>query len=136
MNIYGIGTDLVETARIASALERLGDSFLKRCFTESEIAYCQRHANAALPFAARWAAKEAIAKAFGTGIGLEMSLVELEIVKLPSGQPSVVLHGNAHAHAQSIGTLEIKISLTHTEHYAAAYALVLVGEKTPNRHGD
>ena len=83
----------------------------------------------------RRGAKEAIAKAFGTGIGLEMSLVELEIVKLPSGQPSVVLHGNAHAHAQSIGMLEIKISLTHTEHYAAAYALVLVGEKTPNRHG-
>ena len=129
MNILGIGTDLVETARIASALDRLGDSFLKRCFTESEIAYCQRHANASLPFAARWAAKEAIAKAFGTGIGPEMSLVELEIVKLPSGQPTVVLHGNALKHAQNIGVVEIKISLTHTEHYAAAYALVLVGAK-------
>ena len=127
MNIYGIGIDLVETARIASALERLGDSFLKRCFTESEIAYCQRHANASLPFAARWAAKEAIAKAFGTGIGPKISLVELEIARTPSGQPTVVLHGNALQHAQTIGVREIKISLTHTEHYAAAYAMVLVG---------
>lgn len=127
MNVYGIGTDLVETARIAKSLERQGDAFLKRCFTGGEIAYCQRHANSSLPFAARWAAKEAVAKAFGTGIGAEMSLVEIEVVNLPGGQPSVVLHGNALAHATMLGVREVKLSLTHTEHYAAAFAVALKG---------
>ena len=126
MNLYGIGTDLVETTRIASAIERLGDSFLKRCFTDHEIAYCTRHGQATQSFAARWAAKEAISKAFGTGIGHEMSLVELEIINLPSGQPTVVLHGKAARHAEQLGVAEVKISLSHTASYAVAHAMVLL----------
>ena len=125
MNIHGIGTDLVETKRIASAIQRLGATFLNRCFTEAEIAYCQSHAQSDAAFAARWAATEAISKAFGTGIGAEMSLVELEISHLPSGQPIVLLHAAAKSYAQFLGVTEVKISLTHTTEYAAAYAMVL-----------
>lgn len=126
MNIYGIGIDLVETARIAGSIERHGDHFLNRCFTAGELAACGNHSQTNLKLAARWAAKEAVSKAFGTGIGAAMSLTEIEIINLPSGQPTVQLHGNAQSHAASLGVREIKISLTHTAHYAAAYAMVIV----------
>ncbi len=123
--IHGIGTDLVETARLARAIARHGDHFLRRCFTDGEIAYCQSHAAPELPFAARLAAKEAVSKAFGTGIGEKMNWTDLEICKLPSGQPTVALHGPARAHADSLKVVEVKISLTHTATYAAAYAVVI-----------
>lgn len=126
VNIYGIGTDLVETARLARSISRLGDAFLRRCFTDSEIAYCQSHSAPELPYAARFAAKEAVSKAFGTGIGDKMNWTDIEVCRLESGQPTINLLGAAKSHAESLGVIEIKLSLTHTNNYAAAYALVLV----------
>ena len=126
MIVYGIGTDLVETARLARSISLHGDAFLRRCFTEGEIAYCRTHATPELPFAARFAAKEAVSKAFGTGIGEKMNWTDIEVRRLESGQPVVSLLGAARLHAESLGVTEIKLSLTHTANYAAAYALVLV----------
>jgi holo-[acyl-carrier protein] synthase len=123
MKIYGIGIDLVETERIARAMAKPG--FKERCFTADEIAYCGDHANSGPSYAARWAAKEAVAKAFGTGIGAEMSLVEIEVCKHPTGQPYIKLTGNALAYAEKHGVTEVKLSLTHTKDHAAAYAVVI-----------
>ena len=127
MNVYGIGIDLVETKRIAKLIETHGERFLHRCFTQAEIDYCRSHANANQSFAARWAAKEAVAKAFGTGIGAELALTELEVIKLPSGQPAIQLHAGSLSFANMLGVTAVKISLTHTQDHAAAYAMVLIG---------
>jgi holo-[acyl-carrier protein] synthase len=127
--VYGIGIDLVETTRIATAIARPG--FLNRCFTAEEQAYCGQSLNSAPSYAARWAAKEAVAKAFGTGIGADMSLLEIEVYKLPSGQPCIRLTGNAEAYAARLGVCEVKISLTHTKEHASAYAMILVSPVGP-----
>lgn len=118
------GIDLVETARITRAIEHQGEAFLRRVFTPAERAYCESHANSAGSYAARWAAKEAVAKALGSGIGGDALWTEIEVVRAPGGQPSIILHGTAAALAARMDVKEIRISLTHTEHYAAAFAVV------------
>ena len=118
------GIDLVETARIARAIERQGEAFLRRVFTPAERAYCESLADSAGSYAARWAAKEAVAKALGTGIGGDASWVEIEVVRAESGEPGIVLHGTTAAAAAKRGVKEVRISLTHTEHYAAAFAVI------------
>lgn len=118
------GIDLVEIERIRRVIARQGEAFLRRVFTEAERAYCDSHSDAAPSYAARWAAKEAVAKALGTGIGAEASLVEIEVIRLASGQPSIRLHGAAAATAAEMGVQDVRLSLTHTEHYAAAFAVV------------
>jgi len=127
MTILGIGMDVVETKRIADSLERFGDRFLHRVFLDGEVAYAQRMKFPHLHLAARFAAKEAISKAFGTGIGKEIGWRDLEIVREPSGQPRVVLHGRALEYAKIRGVREIHVSLSHTAAYGAASA-VIVGE--------
>ena len=118
------GIDLVENARIAAAIERGGDSFLRRTFTEAEPAYCQIHRNPAPRFAARFAAKEAVAKAFGTGLGEAAAFREIEVIHLPGGAPAIQLHGAAAATAAAQKITSIELSLTHTDHYAAAMVVV------------
>jgi holo-[acyl-carrier protein] synthase len=125
MSILGIGMDIVETKRIAESLERFGDRFLHRVFLEDEIAYAQSMKFPHLHLAARFAAKEAISKAFGTGIGKEIGWRDMEIVREPSGQPRVVLHGRAVDYAKSRGVLEIQVSLSHTAEYGAASAVIV-----------
>jgi holo-[acyl-carrier protein] synthase len=125
MTILGVGMDIVETKRIADSLERFGDRFLNRVFCEGEIAYAKSMKQPQLHLAARFAAKEAISKAFGTGIGHTMGWRDLEIVREPSGQPRVVLHGKAEAHAKTHGVQEVHISLSHTTEYGAASAVVV-----------
>jgi holo-[acyl-carrier protein] synthase len=127
MTILGVGMDIVETKRIAESLERFGDRFLRRVFLDGEIAYSQSMKFPHLHLAARFAAKEAISKAFGTGIGHEMGWRELEIIRKPGGAPKVQLHGKAEAFAQARGVKEIHVSLSHTAEYGAASA-VIVGE--------
>lgn len=127
MEIIGIGIDLVENARIAASLEKFGDHFLRRIFCEAEIAYCQRMRNGAPHYAARFAAKEAVSKAFGCGIGAEIGFLDIEVVRNERGAPSIVLHGNGHALAAARGVKQIMLSLSHTEHYAVANVL-LAGE--------
>jgi holo-[acyl-carrier protein] synthase len=125
VTILGIGMDIVETKRIAESMERFGDRFLKRVFSEGEVAYAKSMMQPQLHLAARFAAKEAISKAFGTGIGHEMGWRDLEIVREPSGQPRVVLHGKAEAHAKARGVQAVHVSLSHTTEYGAASAVVV-----------
>jgi holo-[acyl-carrier protein] synthase len=118
------GIDLVETARIARAIERQGEAFLRRVFTPAERAYCESLGDAAGSYAARWAAKEAVSKALGTGLGASAMWVEIEVVRAENGEPGIVLHGTAAATAAQKGVKEVRVSLTHTEHYAAAFAVL------------
>jgi len=127
MTILGIGMDVVETKRIAESLERFGDRFLHRVFLDGEVAYSRRMKFPHLHLAARFAAKEAISKAFGTGIGKDIGWRDLEIVREPSGQPRVVLHGRALEYAKTRGVHEIHVSLSHTTEYGAASAVIVGG---------
>jgi holo-[acyl-carrier protein] synthase len=115
MSIIGIGIDLVDCARIENSIERFGDRFLQRVFTEGEIAYSQSMKFPARHLAARFAAKEALSKAFGTGIGKSMGWRDLDVQKKESGEPFVVLCGGAKQMAKERGVVKVWISLSHTE---------------------
>jgi holo-[acyl-carrier protein] synthase len=128
--ILGTGVDIIETARIQDSLDKYGERFLKRCFWPDEVAYCQRMKFPTLHIAARFAAKEAISKAFGTGIGKELGWRDIEIVKRDSGEPFVALHDKGEGLARRRGVTEIFVSLSHCREYAAAHA-VIVG-RLPN----
>lgn len=129
MQLFGIGIDVVEVSRIEESIAEFGDKFLGRIFTEREREYCQKQKRAAIHYAARFAAKEAISKAFGTGIGKDVGWRDLEILRKLSGEPEVQLHGQARDFAEQKGVGDIKISLTHAEHYAAANAVILSQDK-------
>ena len=122
--ILGTGIDLVETARIAASLEKFGERFLTRVLVADEIAYCRAHRNPAPLLAARFAAKEAVSKAFGTGIGAQLGWHDIEIRKQESGEPFVVLHGKGAELFAARGAKQLHVSLTHTEIYAAATAIL------------
>lgn len=125
MRIFGIGIDVVEVDRIASAIERHGEPFLSRLFTPAERDYCAAQKNPALHYAARFAAKEAVSKALGTGIGGEAGWLDLEIVRDVTGAPTLALHGAAAAFARSQGITDTRISLSHARDYAAANAVAV-----------
>jgi holo-[acyl-carrier protein] synthase len=129
MRIFGIGIDVVEVSRIASSIERHGDLFLRKLFTPAERAYCDKHKTPALHYAARFAAKEAVSKALGTGIGSQAGWLDLEITRDSLGAPKLVLLGPAAAFAKQNGIIEIQISLTHAREYAAANAIAIAEEK-------
>jgi holo-[acyl-carrier protein] synthase len=118
--LKAIGVDLVENERIAHIIENTGDRFLNRVFTPQEITYCQGRIPS---LAARWAAKEAMSKAFGTGIG-DMAFKEIEVVCDERGKPSIRLHGQAQLIAQTRDFQQIELSLSHTDHYAVAFVVV------------
>ena len=122
--VIGVGTDLIEIARIAHSIDRFGDRFLRRVFTPREIAYCQRKKYAAESFAARFAAKEAAAKALGTGISQGVSWLELEVVRQPSGRPTLALSGRAAQHASQLGVATVSLSLTHSDDIALAVVVM------------
>jgi len=126
------GIDLVENARIAVALERGGEIFLRRTYTEAEIAYCRQHRDPVPRLAARFAAKEAVAKAFGTGLGAAAAFKEIEVVHDALGAPGIRLHGAAAATATAQGITALRLSLTHTDHYAAA---MVIAERDPSGEG-
>ena len=104
--VIGVGTDVIEIARISQSIGRFGDRFLARVFTPREIAYCRRKKNAAESFAARFAAKEAGAKALGTGISRGVSWLELEVAREPSGKPTLSLSGRAAQCARQLGIVK------------------------------
>jgi len=122
--VVGVGTDLVEIARIQQSVARFGDRFLHRIFTPREIAYCQRKKNAAESLAARFAAKEAGAKALGTGISRGISWLELEVVREPGSRPILQLTGRAAARARSLGITRVSLSLTHSRDTALAVVVM------------
>ena len=123
--IFGVGTDLVEIGRIQHAIEK-NPRFLTKVYTEEEIRYCQRKKNPWQSFAARFAAKEAVSKALGTGIG-KIGLTDIEVQNQSTGQPQIVLHGAAQIFAQAHGIKRVHISLSHSEVYAIATAIVEEG---------
>lgn len=125
MNLFGIGIDVVEVERIRSSLEEFGEKFLDRIFTPAERAYCERQKRPEIHYAARFAAKEAVSKALGTGIGKDVSWLDLEVIRSEAGEPTIELAGNALEFAETKEISAIKISLTHAHHYAAANAVVL-----------
>ncbi len=125
MNILGIGVDVVEVQRIKDSIESFGEKFLDRVFTHNEQLYCEKKRDKELNYAARFAAKEAVSKAFGTGVGQSMGWTDIEIVHSEAGQPQVLLHGKAESHAKACRMKQVSVSLTHTDHYAAANALIV-----------
>lgn len=118
MKLTGIGIDLVEVPRIQEMLEKHGQRFKERTFTAAEIAYCDGCAEPAMHYAARFAAKEAVAKALGTGIWADgVSWTDIEVLREASGKPVIILHGMAKEHAGEAACL---VSLTHTRELAMA----------------
>lgn len=116
----GTGTDLIEIERIAHSIERYGQRFLGRVFTPGEIAYCSRKRNAAESYAARFAAKEAAAKALGTGMQHGVTWRELEVRRNAGERPTLHLSGRARSIAERLQVGHIALSLTHTETLAMA----------------
>lgn len=128
MTIYGIGIDIVETDRIATSIREYGERFTGRVFTSAEREYCDRMRFAERHYAARFAAKEAIAKAFGTGIGANLEWSNMEILRNAEGKPFVQLSGAGKEFAAKAGITSILISLSHSDHHAAANAVAVCGE--------
>ncbi|HEX6897314.1 MAG TPA: holo-[acyl-carrier-protein] synthase [Bryobacteraceae bacterium] len=112
--IVGIGVDLEEVARVRQAIERHGRRFIERIYSAAEIAYVERKANRYQRYAARFAAKEAGMKAIGTGWRRGVRWQDFEVANLPSGRPTLRLHGEAAKIADGLGVRNIALSLTHT----------------------
>jgi holo-[acyl-carrier protein] synthase len=128
MSLVGLGLDLVEVSRIRSLLEKGGDRFKDRVYTRSEITYCDSCADAAMHYAARFAAKEAVSKALGTGFTNGVTWRDIEVLRSPSGAPSVRLHGAATTVARSLSVDRVLITLTHTTTAAAASAVLIASD--------
>jgi len=122
--ILGVGIDIIEVDRIRASHERFGDRFLKRILHPEEIAYCLSHKAPAPFLAARFAAKEAISKAFGTGIGAQLGWQDMEVGRKESGEPFVILHAAGKQLLRERGGRVVHLSLSHTQHYAAAVAIL------------
>jgi holo-[acyl-carrier protein] synthase len=122
--IVGTGTDLTEIDRIAASVERFGERFLQRIYTPSELRYCMRKRNSAESLAARFAAKEAGAKALGTGIAKGVSWLEIEVIHLPGGRPTLLLHGRAAERASAMGVTALHLSLSHSREMAIATVIL------------
>ena len=125
MMIYGIGIDVVEVGRIEAAIANLGDAFLDRLFTKREQEYCSKQNRPALYFAARFAAKEAVSKALGTGIGAQAGWLDMEVERAESGAPKMVFTGRAAEFLASEGIADVQVSLSHAKEYAAANAVAV-----------
>jgi holo-[acyl-carrier protein] synthase len=122
--ILGTGIDIIEVGRIKASYERFGERFLHRILRPAEIAYCLSHKQPAPFLAARFAAKEAISKAFGTGIGQHLGWQDLEVGRKTSGEPFVILHDGGQLLLQQSGARIVLLSLSHTESHAAAVAIL------------
>ncbi len=122
--VIGIGTDLIEIARVQASIERFGERFLDRVFTPGEIAYCMQKKASAESFAARFAAKEAGAKALGTGISRGVSWQEIEVRREPGERPTLHWSGRAAERAAAMGVARTELSLTHSREMAMAVVVV------------
>lgn len=122
--VLGIGTDIIEVSRIEASYERFGERFLNRILLPGEIAYCLSYKQPGPFLAARFAAKEAISKAFGTGIGAQLSWQDMEIARKPSGEPYVILHGGGLDLLNARSASKVMITLSHTQTHAVAVAVL------------
>ncbi len=122
--VVGLGIDVIENTRIAQSLERFPVRFVSRIFTDREKDYCQGSAQPAIHFAARFAAKEAAFKALGTGWAGGVHWRDVEVERLPSGQPILHLYGGALERAASLGACRFLVSLTHDQTISAAVVIM------------
>ena len=122
--ILGTGIDIIEVARIAASHEKFGDRFLQRILRPAEIAYCLSHRQPASFFAARFAAKEAVSKAFGTGIGSQLGWQDIEVGRKESGEPFVILHDKGLTLFTARRARQFHLTLSHTQNYASAVAVL------------
>jgi holo-[acyl-carrier protein] synthase len=125
MNILGIGTDVVEVLRIAQMIERPGELFIQRVYTPFEIDYCNARKAATQHFAGRWAAKEAILKALGTGWARGLSWTDMEVRNDEAGRPSVRLGGGAREVCEKLGITDMMITISHCRTHATAFAIAV-----------
>lgn len=121
--ILGIGTDIIECLRIAQLIERHGEQFINRVYTQYEIRHCQSRKQATQHFAARWAAKEAILKALGTSKKQGLNWRDIEIRSEPGGRSVVALRGGARDAIESLGVTQILVTMSHCRSHATAYAI-------------
>jgi len=128
MNVLGIGTDIVECLRIAQMIERHGELFIDRVYTDGEIEYCRSRKQATQHFAGRWAAKEAILKAIGTGWRRGISWRDIEVRNNEGGKPTVALRGGARDVVEQLGVGDILVSISHCRSHATAFALAIARE--------
>ena len=127
--VIGTGVDLVENDRVRDLLDRWGARFRNRVYLPSEQAYCESKAAPWLYYAGRFAVKEAVSKAFGTGIGPSLGWCDIEVIRNPlTGAPSVRLSDHGHCLANAQGVSRVLISLSHTRHFAVAHALLIAAE--------
>jgi holo-[acyl-carrier protein] synthase len=122
--IVGTGVDIAEVFRIRESVERFGDRFLRRIFTEAEIRYCEQKVTRFESYAARFAAKEAGMKALGTGWSRGVRWRDIEVVREKGQRPTIQFHGEAAAIAAKLGAKNIALSLTHTSEQALAHVIL------------
>jgi holo-[acyl-carrier protein] synthase len=122
--IVGTGIDIAEVSRIRQSIERFGDRFLRRIYTENEIRYCDSKANRVERYAARFAAKEAAMKALGTGWNHGVRWRDCEVTRLPGGRPTIAFHGKAGEFAMKLGVRNSSLSLSHTTEQAIAQVIL------------
>lgn len=122
--IVGTGIDIAEVPRIAESIQRFGDRFLRRVFTEGEINYCDSKANRVERYAARFAAKEAAMKALGTGWSRGVRWRDIEVVRQPGGRPTIEFHGKASEFAGRLNARNVALSLSHTPDQAIASVIL------------
>jgi holo-[acyl-carrier protein] synthase len=125
MMVVGLGTDIVEVVRIGKMIERHGEIFLNRVYTDDEIRYCQRRKEYTQHYAGRWAAKEAVMKTLGTGFSRGVGWRDIEVCTSPSGQPSIALRGGAREVARQAGICDVLITISHCRAYATATAIAV-----------
>ncbi len=123
--VIGIGTDIIECDRIEQMIEKHGDTFLKRVYTSDEISYCAGRKAANQHYAGRWAAKEAVLKALGTGWAHGIQWTDVEVVNQQGGKPEIVLAGVAQQISLDMGIKQMMISISHCKGYATAYATAI-----------
>ncbi|HPC60863.1 MAG TPA: holo-ACP synthase [Verrucomicrobiota bacterium] len=122
--VLGLGIDIIEVGRIQASYEKFGERFLNRILHPNEISYSLSHKTPGPFLAARFAAKEAISKAFGTGIGAQLGWRDMEVARRESGEPYVILHDNGLKLLRERGAHSVRLSLSHTRDYAAAVAIL------------
>ena len=125
LEVLGIGIDLVENDRMQAVLDKWGVAFLAKVFLTGERDYCEGKAAPWRHYAARFAVKEAVAKAFGTGIEPRLGWLDIQVERSTEGRPLVRLSSKAQGLADEFGVRRVLVSLSHTRHYAAAHAVLL-----------
>jgi len=122
--IVGTGIDIAEVPRIAASIEKFGERFLRRVYTEGEMRYCDSKANRVERYAARFAAKEAAMKALGTGWNHGVRWRDVEVARQPGGRPTIAFHGKAAEFAAKLGAKNVALSLSHTAEQAIAQVIL------------